>query len=80
LFFCFTVTNQSLSLSLSSARPSAFGDIRGPSLAPILGQQDARTVWEEGDPDVRVSVDQKDRMQTDARELATGGEPMDLGM
>jgi hypothetical protein len=61
------------------AKPSAFGDVRAPQF-PLL-QKDDRAVFQEGNPDQRVTTEQRDRMQTDARELATDGpEGMDMGV
>lgn len=50
-------------------------------MAPLFEQPSDRELWQDGDPDVRISAEQRDRMQTDSRELATDtAGPMDTGI
>ncbi len=51
-------------------KPSAFGDIRGQTFAPMFGQR--AEDLENADPDERLPVVLQDVLQVDHRELATG--------
>lgn len=59
-------------------KPSAFGDIRGRSFAPIFGEKDE--ALDNADPDVRIPQALADKIQADARELDSGDgvRPMDI--
>jgi hypothetical protein len=51
-------------------KPSAFGDIRGATFAPMFGQREEDL--DNANPDERLPVVLQDVLQVDRRELATG--------